>query len=629
MKTKKLLLVLAAITLLFAITIVGCDERSTDNDSTKDNVTKAANFESVDPLGNIYILAINGETSRAVYKGAKGDDYALTIKHSGQPDKESKGIVSTINADGELTMKPTKADDTFNVSISKSGKMTAITGTIILVDGTTVEAPGFLSVADMAAWLSAQGDNSVDKPYTVKLNVSDIAGTVDVIRANNTKYVNLDISGSTFTFIGGDHFYGCTSLAGLTIANGVTVELTAFAACPNLTAINVAADNSEYSTEDGVLYNKDKTVLHTYPAGKIGNPFIIPDGVTNIESYAFTRSAKLAGVTIPDSVISIGRVAFGYSGLTTIIIGNGVTSIGSGAFNVCTSLTGVTIPDSVIDIGEYAFYGCTSLTSITIGNGVTSIGDSAFSETPWLNNQQDGLVYVGKTAYIYKGAMPANTSITILDGTEIIFKEVFKDCKNLIGVTIPNSVTNIGDSAFYGTNLTGVTIPASVTSIGTSAFSGTQLTNVTIPSGVTSIGYYAFYTSSITEINVDSGNSVYSSEDGVLYNKDKTVVIIWPLRKSITIPNSVTGIERYAFYGNNTRSVTIPANVTSIGDSAFNCSYLTSVTFEGVITPANLGIAFYGDLRAKYLAGGIGTYTTTAGAGIIGIVPSNAVWTKQ
>ena len=597
MKTKKLLLVLAAIALLFAMTVVGCDEDLKNDDSTKDNAPKAANFESVDILGNIYILAINGETSRAVYKGTKGDDYTLTIKQSGQPDKESKGIVSTIKGDGELTMKPTKADDTFNVSISKSGKMTAITGTITLVDGTTVEAPGFLSIADMAAWLSVQGDNTVDKPYTVKVNVNDhnYLSLKNAFTSPN-RYIILDLSGSTITNIpmwgdegnGGQLGYG------------------------NITSV------------------------------------IIPDSVTRINSYAFRGFKNLTEINIPDSVISIGDLVFaGCTNLTVINIGKSLNSIGNGAFSGCTNLTAInvdiantsyssqdgvfynknkttliqypqgktgafTIPDSVTAIGNSAFADCTKLTGVTIPDSVTAIGWDAFSGTPWLTNQPDGLVYVGKVAYIYKGDMPANTNITLLDGTKRIANEAFKDRKNLTGVTIPDGVTSIGDRVFRNTSLT----------------------SVIIPSSVTSIGQLAFDTITLTSIDVDSGNSVYSSEDGVMYNKDKTVLHTYPARKgdrysAFTIPDNVTSIDREAFYNCVISSITIPASVTSIGPYAFYSWYVNSVTFEGMITSENFGNNnFEGDLRVKYLAGGIGTYTTTD-LSPFGTVNPNAEWTKQ
>jgi len=105
------------------------------------------------------------------------------------------------------------------------------------------------------------------------------------------------------------------------------------------------------------LYNKDKSVLHTYPAGKKGN-FTIPNGVTSIGDWTFAGCRGLTGVTIPNSV----------------------TTIGGCAFSACTSLTSVTIPNSVTNIGEWAFAGCTRLTRVTIPNSVTSIGGGAFAE---------------------------------------------------------------------------------------------------------------------------------------------------------------------------------------------------------------------------------------------------------
>jgi len=179
---------------------------------------------------------------------------------------------------------------------------------------------------------------------------------------------------NSVTSIGQGAFAGCTNLTSVTIPNSVTnIGDRAFYSCTSLTAINVVANNTEYTVEDGVLYNKNKTVLHTYPAGKTGSFFTIPNSVTSIGQGAFSSCESLTSVTIPNSVTSIGNTAFSScESLTSITIPDSVTSIGNYAFYLCDNLTSVTIPNSVTSIGQGAFAGCTNLTSVTFQGTIAS-----------------------------------------------------------------------------------------------------------------------------------------------------------------------------------------------------------------------------------------------------------------
>ena len=404
---------------------------------------------------------------------------------------------------------------------------------------------------------------------------------------------------NSVTSIGYNAFYGCSSLTNITIPNSVTsIGDRAFYNCSSLTSINVSENNKNYSSVDGVLFNKDKTELIQYPRKKEGTNYKIPNSVTSIGDYAFA-GCSITSITIPNSVTSIGYGAFETcSSLTSITIPEGVTSIGDEAFEYCSSLTSITIPNSVTSIGHEAFYNCDSLTSITILKGVTSIGDEAFEYCSSL------------------------TSITIPNSVTSIGNEAFRGCSSLTSITIPNSVTSIGSSAFGCSNLTSINvsdnnknyssvdgvlfnkdkteliqyprkkegtnykIPNSVTSIGDYAFAGCSITSITIPNSVTSIGYGAFETcSSLTSITIPEG---VTSIGGYTFDGCSSLT-------SITIPNSVISIGDNAFYKcSSLTSVTIPESVTSIGSWTFySCSSLTSVTLPDCVTSIGK-YAFYG-----------------------------------
>lgn len=379
----------------------------------------------------------------------------------------------------------------------------------------------------------------------------------------------------------------------------------------------------------------------------------IPSGVIGIGDSAFQYCSSMTSVTIPGSVNAIGTQAFyGCSNLTSVAIPAGITIIAAQTFESCSKLTSVTIPDSVMIIQGQAFDDCISLTSVTIPGSVTSIETYAFSSC---NNLSAITVDPSNTAYSSIDGVLFNEIQTILvqypggkTGNYAIPSGVtsigvaFTNCKGLASVTIPGSMTGIGFTAFSGcTNLTNVTIPSSVTSIETQAFdSCVSLTSVTIPSSVTSIGSSAFYfctsltsmtipasvtsigsavfryCSSLTAITVAASNTAYSSSDGVLFNKTKTILVQYPGGKTgnYAIPSNVTSIGSAFQSCGSLTSVTIPSSVTTIGTSAFgSCTSLAAVTISSGVT--SIGISAFsscGSLTNVTIPSGVTSIAGTA-----------------
>lgn len=293
----------------------------------------------------------------------------------------------------------------------------------------------------------------------------------------------------------------------------------------------------------------------------------IPNTVITLGKHAFTDNDWLNSVFIPSSVTSIGECTFANCNrLTSVNISNSVTSIGRGAFTTCNRLTSIRIPSSVTEIGEWAFHSCSSLTKAEF-ESIDHLCSINFA-----NEDSNPLSYAGN---LY------------INGEEV--KEV----------VIPNSVTSIGDYAFYGCNMSTVEIANSVTSIGSNAFrycrslisavlsnsltrlnertfsDCTSLTTITIPNSVTLIGDLTFFNCaslpsiSIPESVIEIGVCAFSGCKSLT---------------SINLPNSVISIGEAAFnWCDELTSVSISSSVTSIGKGAFSfCFKLTKVEFSSI-----------------------------------------------
>ena len=405
-------------------------------------------------------------------------------------------------------------------------------------------------------------------------------------------------------------------------------------------------------------YNPDAYMASTAPwrSFKI-TQVIIQKGVTSIGDYAFDDCKKLTSITIPDSVNVIGFYAFGdCTALATITLPDSVTNIGQGAFSGCTNLTEITIPNGVKRINGNTFWGCTKLAYITIPDAVTSVGEGAFSDTLWLSNQPDGVVYAGKVAYTCKGTYPS--VISLREGTTEIAGRAFWGCTELECIILPDSVENIGYMAFSDcTGLASIAvsndnpvyyaenncliekatnklvfgcknsvIPDEVTGISDCAFFGcTGLETITIPEGVTSIGDSAFFgctglktvnfnaVNCITMGEVVSGNAAYSmaSFDGcpnlqtVNFGKAVTSIPSYAFYgctglTEVIIPESVKNIDDFAFCGcTGLTDIIIPENVKDIGRGAFRgCTGLHSVSISGAhVDGTSIGKSAFSECR--------------------------------
>ena len=335
------------------------------------------------------------------------------------------------------------------------------------------------------------------------------------------------------------------------------------------------------------------------PAKHRGKPVIA------IGDAAFAGCRHLVSVTVPDSVTVIGRHAFSHcESLDSMLLPDGLTHIGSWAFSNCESLTSTELPCDMVDIGDYAFAGCTSMESISIPDGVTSIGNHAFSYCHNLQSADipDSVERIGTSAFSYCRSL---SSVSIPAAAEL-GETAFNHCDALTAIDVhPDNPSYCSqDGVLFSKDMTRLltypsgkesaeyTVPDSVTAIHSRAFVETnRLRRITIPDSITDVGEILPFCecTALEAIIVSENHPVYSSLDGVLLSRDRSRLICYPSGRPADhydIPQGITSIAPFAFtYGYALRSVTIPEGVTELGaDVFFSCENIEQVRLPESMT---------------------------------------------
>ena len=565
------------------------DENGGNNDENEGNEDENKAFIT-DAEGNIIVNAEGGEVVVAV---ATNIDYDVVIP------EDAQAWLSVADTRGELRMEKL----TFTVAENYAEERSAV---VTLLDSDKEELQ-IINIIQESAIISCATNEIIYTTkygYPIELSVTTGFGGNVVSHTYENGHGKIVFDNDVQT-IPSSAFKNCNSITTITLPESVTlIGEYAFYGCSSLTSVYYKGELSDwcnidfYSGTSNPLYNGAKLYINNTEVTEV----TIPSDISKIKNYAFYGCSSLTSITIPDSVTSIGRYAFeGCTG--ELIVNCNIPSASSSSYGAFynSKFTKVTIGDSVTSIGDYAFYNCNSLTSVIIPKSVTSIGNSAFNgctgelivncNIPSASSSSYGAFYNSKF-----------TKVTIGDSVTSIGDYTFYNCSSLACITIPESVTSIGRSAFdgctgelivncnipsasdydegafYSSKFTKVTIGDSITSIGDYAFYNcSSLTSITIPESVTTFGERAFDGCTgelIVNCNIPSASE---NKHGAFYSSKFT---------KVTIGDNVTSIGDYAFYGcSSLTSITIPDSVTKIGDSAFyGCSNLTSITIPDSVT---------------------------------------------
>lgn len=348
-----------------------------------------------------------------------------------------------------------------------------------------------------APWLNSV--SSSIKSVAIKDGVTSIC---DSAFYNCTGITAVEI-GDSVKAIGKNAFYGCAALSDIKMsANIVTVGTDAFA--------GTAYCNDAANWTDNVLYIG--TCL-AEASSSVGGNYAVQENTTCIGGGAFSDNMRLTGIELPESLLGISDEAFvGCSNLRSVIIPDSVIYIGESAFEDCYTMTSAELGSGLKYLGAYAFCGCEGLSKITGGGAIAFVGTQTLDYTSFYDNDanwSDNMLYIGSNLIYAEPNL--NGEISVKDGTTAVPEGAFNNCINVTVINIPASVTVIGNGVF------------------------SQCLR-------------------LEKIKVSPENLNYVDDDGILFGKDRKLIISYPAQKTgteYTVPNGITEIARGAFSNNS------------------------------------------------------------------------------
>ncbi len=512
------------------------------------------------------------------------------------------GAAVAVSAQGKFTMPASDVTVSASFVVGVNANLSNFASTVqALTQDSTIAMTGQLTSGDLATIKSALQALGPAQPK-IKLDLRAVTGLDSLPQDSLGQCPNLQSLSlpEGLVSIGNLALTGCENLESLYLpASFSSFGEHAFniSGTPNAFAsISVAEGNLVYSSVDGVLFSKDKKTLVECPEGKSG-AYTVPAGVTTIGPNAFNDCRKLTGIVLPEGLLEIGQYAFSH-----------------------TNIASMTIPSSVVTISQYIFSGNTALTSLVFGDktgwfstldiecfragsgGTSATLDDASANATDFKDSPSKCYYKAVApsqnvaAFVQKVAALTGDSTVKLEGqikqTDLaaIYKAI-KEASHKVKLDMSGAtgLSSLPQEAFIGcAKLQEIILPQGITSIGKQAFSVCDaLESVSLPASVASIGMDAFDGDTLSSVNVDQGNAVYSSVDGVLFNKDKKTLLFCPRGKSgsFAIPNGVKVIGQSAFrVCSNLTSLALSDSVTVIEEYAFNCCE----SLRKLILPSNL-----------------------------------------